>query len=190
VELIVRQHGTVVDHNVYWQSTQQDVVDWNATMGNPQATMTRYADLRGLRSLGKAKVSAVAATSGRPGPNGADTVSTVTITNTTDKPVVGFFLRTDIRRGNADGTEQPGDNQVATGLWDDNDVTLWPGESQTLRVTYRSADLHGARPVISVSGWNVGRLDVAAPNTASARAAQHRAATARGVVHIGGHRTR
>jgi exo-1,4-beta-D-glucosaminidase len=190
VELIVRQHGTVVDHNVYWQSTQQDVVDWNATMGNPQATMTRYADLRGLRSLGKAKVSAVAATSGRPGPNGADTVSTVTITNTTDKPVVGFFLRTDIRRGNADGTEQPGDNQVATGLWDDNDVTLWPGESQTLRVTYRSVDLHGARPVISVSGWNVGRLDVAAPNTASARAAQHRAATARGVVHIGGHRTR
>jgi exo-1,4-beta-D-glucosaminidase len=189
VELTVRQHGVVVDHNVYWQSTQQDVVDWDATMGNPQATMTRYADLRGLRTLDRANVSAVAATSRACGPNGADTVSTVTVTNTSNRPVVGFFLRTDIRRGTPNGTELPGDNQVATGLWDDNDVTLWPGESQTLRVTYRSADLHGARPVISVSGWNVAKRDVPAPDTASARAAEHRAETARGVVHIGGHAT-
>jgi exo-1,4-beta-D-glucosaminidase len=185
VELTVRQHGKVVDHNVYWQSTQQDVVDWDATMGNPQATTSQYANLQDLQALGKAKVSAVASTSSKRGSDGADTVSTVTITNTSNKPVVGFFLRTDIRRGNANGTEQPGDNQVATGLWNDNDVTLWPGESQTLSVSYTSADLHGAKPVISVSGWNVGKVDVAAPNTSAARVAEQRAETARGVVHIG-----
>ncbi|HEX3591887.1 MAG TPA: hypothetical protein VHV74_19875 [Pseudonocardiaceae bacterium] len=69
-------------------------------------------------------------------------------------------------------------------MWSDNDVTLWPGESQTLRVTYPAADLHGAAPVISVSGWNAGKIDVAAPATATARAAERRAETAHGVVHI------
>jgi exo-1,4-beta-D-glucosaminidase len=184
VELLLRQHGTVVDHNVYWQSTQQDVIDWDATMGNPQATTTQTADLTGLRSLAKAKISAVASTSAQPGPDGADRVSTVTLTNTSAKPVVGFFLRTDIRRGKSNGTELSGDNEVASGLWDDNDVTLWPGESQTLSVSYRSADLHGATPVISVSGWNAAKVDVVAPNTATARAAEHRAETARGVLHV------
>jgi exo-1,4-beta-D-glucosaminidase len=150
-------------------------------MGNPQATISQYANLRGLRSLGKAKVSAVASTSRQRG----SAVSSVTITNTSNKPVVGFFLRADIRRGNANGTEQAGDNQVATGLWDDNDVTLWPGESQTLRVSYKVADLHGATPVISVSGWNAGKVDVVAPDTLAARAAERRAETVRGVVHIG-----
>jgi exo-1,4-beta-D-glucosaminidase len=184
VELLLRQNGTVVDHNVYWQSTRQDIVDWPNTQGNPQATMTQFADMTGLHALGTAKIAAVAATSSQPGPSGADTLSTVTITNTSATPIVGFFLRSDIRRGNANGTEQSGDNQVTSGLWSDNDITLWPGESQTLRVSYRSADLHGATPVISVSGWNVGKVDVAAPNTAAARAGQQRAATAPGVVHI------
>jgi exo-1,4-beta-D-glucosaminidase len=160
VELLLKQNGTVVDRNVYWQSTQQDVVDWASSQGNPQATMSQFADLTALQSLGTAKVSAVAATASRPGPNGADTATTVTITNTSTTPIVGFFLRSDIRRGNADGTERAGDNQVASGLWSDNDITLWPGESQTVSVTYKSADLNGATPVISVSGWNVPKIDV------------------------------
>jgi hypothetical protein len=48
--------------------------------------------------------------------------------------------------------------------WQDNDITLFPGESQTLTVTYDSADLAGATPVISVSGWNAAKLDIAAPS--------------------------
>ena len=163
VELLLKRNGTVVDRNVYWQSTQQDVVNWTKNQGNPQATMTQFADMTALQSLGTAKISATASTSARPGPNGADTASTVTITNTSSTPVVGFFLRSDIRRGNADGTEQSGDNEVTSGLWSDNDITLWPGESQTLTVSYRAADLNGATPVISIAGFNVGKIDVPAP---------------------------
>lgn len=161
-------------------------MDWDASEGNPQATLSQFANLGGLRSLGKAKVSAVAATSDKRGQDGADRVTTVTVTNTSAKPIVGFFVRTDIRRGNANGTERAGDNQVTSDLWNDNDVTLWPGESQTLSVSYSSADLRGTTPVVSVSGWNVGKVDVAAPDTNAARAAQQRAATAHGVLHIGG----
>jgi exo-1,4-beta-D-glucosaminidase len=160
VELTVKHDNTVVDRNVYWQPTKQDEVNWSSTLGNPQATMTSYADLTGLKSLAPAKVSATATTTSAAGPDGADRVTKVTITNTSTTPTVGFFLRADVRRGTAAGAEQPGDNQVTSTLWDDNDITLWPGESQTLSVTWKSSDLGGASPVVSVSGWNVGKIDV------------------------------
>ena len=96
------------------------------------------------------------------GPNGADRLTTVTVTNTSTTPAVGFFLRTDIRRGTAGGTELSGDNELQTSIWSDNDVTLWPGESETLTASYSSVDLNGAAPVISVSGWNLPKLDIAA----------------------------
>ena len=53
-----------------------------------------------------------------------------------------------------------GDNQVVPIMWSDNDVTLWPGESETLHATYRRSELDGAAPVVSVSGWNVATHDV------------------------------
>ncbi len=51
VELLLHRHGQVVDRNVYWLSTQQDVVNWDTTIGNPQATMTQFANLTQLQSL-------------------------------------------------------------------------------------------------------------------------------------------
>ena len=68
-----------------------------------------------------------------PGPNGADTVTEVTIKNVSKTPTVGFFLRADVRRGTSAGVPAAGDNQVLPIFWTDNDVTLWPGESQTLQ---------------------------------------------------------
>jgi exo-1,4-beta-D-glucosaminidase len=133
---------------VYWLSTKPDVVDWDATMGHPQATMTQYADLSQLQGLASARIAA-RATSHRAG---ATTVTRVTITNTSDTPTVGFLLRADVRR------TEPGDNEVLPIAWSDNDITLWPGESETLTATYRTSDLHGRAPVVSVSGWNVPTL--------------------------------
>ncbi|MDS0138860.1 MULTISPECIES: glycosyl hydrolase 2 galactose-binding domain-containing protein [unclassified Amycolatopsis] len=156
VELQVTQGGKVVDRNVYWLSTQKDVVDWAKTLGNPQATLSQYSNLQALQNLPKSQVSAVASTR----PSGAGLVTTVTVTNTSKTPGAAFFLRADVRRGTPDGREAPGDNQLANATWDDNDITLWPGQSQTLTVTYRAADLRGAAPVISVDGFNTGRIVV------------------------------
>jgi exo-1,4-beta-D-glucosaminidase len=94
-------------------------------------------------------------------PGGRETTA-VTITNTSDTPTVAFFLRADVRRGNADGSEQAGDNQVLPIVWSGNDITLWPGESETLTATYDASQLQGAMPVVSLDGWNVNRFDVPA----------------------------
>ncbi len=163
VELLLRQNGTVVDRNVYWLSTQQDVTNWAKTLGQPQGTLSQYANLQALKTLPQASVTATATTTHRAGPNGADLATTVTITNTSAAPTVGFFLRADVRRGTAAGTELAGDNELQSSIWNGNDITLWPGESETLTATYSSADLQGATPVISVSGWNRPKIDIAAP---------------------------
>jgi exo-1,4-beta-D-glucosaminidase len=138
VELTLSRHGKVVDRNVYWRSTTPDVVDWAATQGNPQATMTRYADLTALRTLPRTQVSATAAT--RPG------TTSVTITNRSD--TVAFFLRADIQG-------------APWATWTENDIVLWPGQSQTITATYRPGDLHGAKPVVTLSGFNTDTVTVA-----------------------------
>jgi exo-1,4-beta-D-glucosaminidase len=162
VELLLRQAGSVVDRNVYWLPTTPDVLNWNKTIGAPQATMRSYANLTALKSLPQATIGATATTVNQAGPNGADRLTSVTITNNSSTPTVGFFLRTDIRRGTAGGAELAGDNELQTSIWNGNDITLWPGESQTVTVTWSSADLQGATPVVSVSGWNMPKIDILA----------------------------
>jgi exo-1,4-beta-D-glucosaminidase len=161
VELQLRQNGTLVDRNVYWLSTQPDVVNWNKTLGQPQGTVSQYANLTGLQTLPASSVTATASTVNQAGPGGADRATTVTITNTSAS-TVAFLLRADVRRGTAGGQELSGDNELQSSLWQGNDITLFPGESQRLTVTWNSADLQGATAVVSVSGWNVAKIDILA----------------------------
>src|SRR5262249_5517917 len=121
-----------------------------------------YANLTSLQTLPQSSVSATASTARQAGPDGADLATTVTITNTSSS-AVSFLLRADVRRGTTSGQELPGDNELQSSIWQGNDITLFPGESQTLTVTYNSADLQGATPVVSVSGSNVPKTDIAAP---------------------------
>ena len=162
VELLLKQNGSLVDRNVYWLSTQADVVNWKKTLDKPVGAISTYANLQALQTLPQSSISATAATTQQAGPDGADLATTVTITNTSSS-TVAFLLRADVRRGTASGQELSGDNELQSSLWQDNDITLFPGESQTLTASYDSSDLQGATPVLSVSGWNVPKIDIAAP---------------------------
>jgi exo-1,4-beta-D-glucosaminidase len=162
VELQLKQNGTLLDRNVYWLSTQPDAVNWNKTLGQPQGVISTYANLTSLQMLPQASVTDTATTVSQPGPDGADRTTTVTITNTSAS-AAAFLLRADVRRGTASGQELPGDNELQSSVWQGNDITLFPGESQKLTVTWNSADLQGATPVVSVSGWNVPKVDIPAP---------------------------
>jgi exo-1,4-beta-D-glucosaminidase len=161
VELQLKQNGALVDRNVYWLSTQPDLTNWSKTLGQPVGTISTYANLTGLQTLPQTSVTATATTVNQSGPNGADRATTVTITNTSGS-TVAFLLRADIRRGTASGQELSGDNELQSSIWQNNDITLFPGESQTLTVTWNSADLQGATAVLSISGWNLTKFDILA----------------------------
>ena len=68
-----------------------------------------------------------------------------------------------MRRGSSAGQPLAGDNQVLPILWSQNDLTLWPGESQTITARYDRAALRGAQPVVTLSGWNAAQQSVGAP---------------------------
>ena len=189
VEVDLRQNGVVIDRNVYWLSTQQDVINWDTTQGNPQADngapLSQYADMTALQTLPSEPVQVAADTVHKAGPNGDDLVTNVTITNPSSNSAVAFFLRADVRRGTAAGTADSGDNEVLPITWSDNDITLWPGQSETLTASFKSSLLKGASPVVSVEGWNVPQSIFAAPQSAAAVAAVHAASTTPGTEHFG-----
>ncbi len=162
VELLLKQNGTLIDRNVYWLSTTPDVVNWSKSLDKPVGVISTYANLTGLKSLPTSTISAAATSALQSGPDGADVATTVTITNNSSS-TVAFFLRADVRRGTASGTVESGDNELQSSIWQGNDITLFPGESQTLTVTYASSDLQGATPVVTVSGWNVAQVNIPAP---------------------------
>jgi exo-1,4-beta-D-glucosaminidase len=134
--------GKEVSRNVYWLSTKPDTLDWAHTDWYYTPT-TSYADLKGLDSMAQAPVSATASTSAD-----KDGTSTTTVTVHNSGKGKAPSLLTDVHL--VDSAGKP----VLPVRWSDNDVSLWPGESTTLTVTYRTADLHGSAPRVRVSGWN------------------------------------
>jgi exo-1,4-beta-D-glucosaminidase len=140
--LLIDSTGHEVSRNVYWLSTAADVIDY----ANNQwyyAPTTSYADLKGLAGMAQAPVAASATTAEANG----TTTTTVTLRNTSTGRTPAFYLDAHV----VDGTGKP----VLPIRWDDNEVSLWPGESVTLTGTYRTADLAGGTPSVRVSGWNV-----------------------------------
>jgi exo-1,4-beta-D-glucosaminidase len=105
-----------------------------------------------LRSL-PATTSEVHASTRR---EGKEAVTTVTLSVPASSKTVALFQHVSIRRGTH------GDLALPI-RWNDNDVTLWPGESLVLTARYESQGT--AEPVVEVNGWNVPPQSVPAAAT-------------------------
>jgi exo-1,4-beta-D-glucosaminidase len=133
--------GKSISRNVYWLSTQTDELDW-AHSNWYLTPVTQYADLTPLQSLPTATAT-VRATMRH---EAAEDIATVTLTVPPSSKAVALFQHVSIKRS-------AGGEIMLPILWNDNDVTLWPGESLTL-TAHLTAPGAGA-PVVEVSGWNV-----------------------------------
>jgi exo-1,4-beta-D-glucosaminidase len=130
-----------VSTNFYWLATKMDELDWakSTWYGTP---VKSYADMTSLKTLPATTVQSTV-THRRRGNEGE---THVTLTNTGTS--IAFFVRLQLTKGST------GD-EVLPAFWDDNDVSLLPGERREIAVVYRFADLGAARPAVKVSGWNV-----------------------------------
>jgi exo-1,4-beta-D-glucosaminidase len=165
LELILNRGTQVVDRNVYWLSTINDIPTYT---GNAYPNLSTYADLRNLQSptedpahglLPETGVDACAVTHPQAGlSDGQDTATDVTLTNNSD--TLAFLLRADVHRGSG-STPGAGDSQVRPATYSDNYLTLWPGQSQTITETYASSQLSGQDPVVTISGFNVDTTTIA-----------------------------
>jgi exo-1,4-beta-D-glucosaminidase len=133
--------GKLISRNVYWLSTQTDELDW-ANSSWYLTPVTRYADLTPLQSLPTATATVQVVTRHE----GAEDVASVTLTVPPSSKAVALFQHVSIKRS-------AGGELMLPILWSDNDVTLWPGESQTLTAHFATPGT--ATPVVEVTGWNV-----------------------------------
>jgi exo-1,4-beta-D-glucosaminidase len=132
--------GKVVGSNFYWLSTKPETLDWAKTTWWMTPTAS-YADYTAISQLPKVKLRV----SDRTERKGEESVTHVTVENPSKS--LAFFVRLKVNKG-VKGEE------VLPVVWQDNYISLLPGERRELTATYHARELGEAKPTVEVSGWN------------------------------------
>ncbi len=139
--------GNTVSRNVYWLSPTADDLAWERSEWH-YTPVRRYTDLTGLNTLPPTEVEAAA----RFDTSNRDGTALVELENKTQ--AIAFFVHLSVQKGR-DGDE------LLPILWEDNYITLLPGERRELIARFDVDHLDGAEPVVVAEGWNVARKTVA-----------------------------
>ena len=135
--------GKLVGSNFYWLSTKPETLDWAKSNWYTTPTAS-YADYTSLAQLPKVKLKV----SSRDEHNGKneDEVTRVIVEN--PSKALAFFVRLKLDKGK-------GGEEILPVVWQDNYISLLPGEKREITATYHASGLGAAKPEIEVSGWNV-----------------------------------
>jgi len=140
---LLNQDGTEIGNNFYWLSTKADVLDYEAETGAWQfyTPSKEYADFKLLRQLPQIELDMQC----RFGTQGSVTTTTVDLKN--DSSQIAFFNELSVC-----GTKSG--ETVLPVFWEDNYISLLPGESRTVQATFAIEDLGDDQPVLKLNGWN------------------------------------
>jgi exo-1,4-beta-D-glucosaminidase len=133
--------GKLVGSNFYWLSTKPETIDWSKSTWWMTPTDS-YADYTALSQLPKVKLKVTSRTERK----GEESITHVTLENPSKS--LAFFVRLKINKG-AKGEE------MLPVVWQDNYISLLPGENREVTATYRTDEGEAAKPAVEVSGWNV-----------------------------------
>jgi exo-1,4-beta-D-glucosaminidase len=130
--------GRLVGSNFYWLSTTPETLDWSKSTWYTTPTAT-YADYTALSQLPKVKLKVISHTESK----GEDAVTHVTVENPSKS--LAFFVRLKVNQGG---------QEILPVVWQDNYISLLPGEKREISASYRLGKT-AAKPTVEVSGWNV-----------------------------------
>jgi exo-1,4-beta-D-glucosaminidase len=133
--------GHALSNNFYWLSTKPDVSDWDKSTWY-YTPISSYADFTGLATLPRVRLDA----SSTSRTEGQDEVTLVRLKNPSSS--LAFFVHLQIRKG-SEGED------VRPIYWQDNYLSLLPGETREITATYAASELGDAKPAVRVDGWNV-----------------------------------
>jgi exo-1,4-beta-D-glucosaminidase len=134
--------GQLLGRNFYWLSTKPDVLNFEKTEWyyTPQ---TAFADFSALQKLEPAAVKVTL----KPGSTASqDAEYHATIENTGKGLAFLVHLRVIKQKGGA---------EILPAYWDDNYISLLPGERREVQVRVRKSDLGSAQPDLIVDGFNL-----------------------------------
>jgi len=134
-------NGRLVGSNFYWLSTKPEMIDWAKSTWWMTPTSS-YADFTAISQLPKVKLKVTDRTERK----GEEEITHVTIENPSKN--LAFFVRLKINKGSKG-------EEILPVVWEDNYVSLLPGEKRELSATYHISELAGSKPAVEVNGWNV-----------------------------------
>ena len=140
---LINDAGIEVGSNFYWLSTQKDELDYEAEFEDwafytPSKV---YADHTLLHTMPEAKLKI----DHKFESSGARQKICLSMENTGSN--IAFFLELNI------SGEKSGESILPI-LWDDNYISLLPGETRKIEASFAKSDRDGDPPVVRVSGWN------------------------------------
>jgi exo-1,4-beta-D-glucosaminidase len=133
--------GKMVGSNLYWLSTKPETLDWEKSNWYTTPTSS-YADYTAISQLPKIKLRVTDHTERK----NEEAVTHVTLENPSKS--LAFFVRLKVNKGK-------GGDEILPVVWQDNYISLLPGEKRELTGSYRTQELGTAQPAVEVSGWNV-----------------------------------
>jgi len=133
--------GKLVGANFYWLSTKPETLDWSKSNWYTTPTAS-YADYTTLAQMPKVKLK-VSSNDARDGKVAETRVTLENPSNT-----LAFFVRLKLNKGD-------GSDEILPIVWQDNYISLLPGEKREITATYLTRGLGEATPAVEVSGWNV-----------------------------------
>ena len=133
--------GKLRGSNFYWLSSKPETLDWEKSNWYTTPTAS-YADYTALSQLPKLKLKITDHTERK----GEDAVTHITLENPSKS--LAFFIRLKIDKGR-------GGEEILPVVWEDNYISMLPGERREVTATYRAHELGAAQPAVEVSGWNV-----------------------------------
>lgn len=132
--------GQLVSRNFYWLSAKADVFDWPKTTW-AYTPLKEFADFSPLNSIPAAQITSSFALQ-------RDTEQwelTLDLKNQSSK--TAFFVQLTL----LDESE----NQIFPVFWDDNYISLLPGESRKIRCLIPESSHRSEKMSLTISGWNI-----------------------------------
>lgn len=142
--------GKLISDNFYWLSTQKDIegtkqelksprgFDWDLFKVQPKSV----ADFTALENLPVTTLEKAVSFQ----ENGSETTATVKIKNTGNS--LAFMVHLALTKGD-------GGDEIDPAYWDQNYVSLLPGESREIKVRFNKEDQGSTPAVLKVDGWNI-----------------------------------
>jgi exo-1,4-beta-D-glucosaminidase len=134
-----------VDNSIYWLSTKKDILDYEAAKKLEWAFYTptkQFADYTALDQLPKVNLDFDYQFINK----GESGEVTLKINNPSE--TIAFFVFLDV-------IDPKTGKPILPIFWDDNYVTILPGEERIYKAQYFLRDAGSDKPVIKVNGWNV-----------------------------------
>ena len=123
--------GKLVGSNFYWLSTKPETIDWAKSTWWMTPTSS-YADFSSIAQLPKVKLRVIDHTERK----GEEAVTHVTIENPSKS--LAFFVRLKVDKGTKG-------EEILPVVWQDNYISLLPGEKREITASYHASDLGSAQ---------------------------------------------